>query len=61
MGLSNPSQLKPEYIMQRVTYHTTKPLSEIYEYLTKGQLLNADIPESYKKYWDIADAHRFTS
>lgn len=60
MGLSNPSQLKPDYIMQRVTHHTSKPLSDIYEYVTKGQLLGPDIPKSFKKYWDLADANQFT-
>lgn len=61
MGLSNPSQLKPEYIMQRVTHHTTQPLSEIYEYLQEGQLLGTAIPESYKKYWERADAWQFST
>ena len=61
MGLSNPSQLKPEYIMQRVTHHTTKPLNEIYEYLYNGQLLGSDIPVSYKKYWERADAKFFAA
>lgn len=60
MGLSNPSQLKPEFIMQRVTHHSTKPLSEIYEYLSVGQLLGPDIPKSFKKYWERASAHEFS-
>lgn len=59
MGLSNPSELTPDYIMQRMTYHTSKPLSEVYEYLTPGQLLGTDLPKSFKKYWDLANANKF--
>jgi len=59
MGLTNPSQLSPDYIMQRVNNHVSKPLSEIYEYIKPGQLLGSDIPEQYKKYWEIADPHQF--
>jgi glutamate synthase domain-containing protein 2 len=59
MGLSNPSQLTPDYIMQRLTYHNSKPLSEIYEYLRPGQLLGSEIPLSYKRHWELANAHKF--
>lgn len=59
MGLTNPSQLKPDFIMRRISKECAKPISEIYEYLKPGQLLGKDIPESFKKYWEIADTGRF--
>ncbi len=59
MGLTNPSYLTPDYIMQRVSTHSAKPLSEVYEFLMPGQLLGPDIPDSYKPYWDLANAERF--
>lgn len=59
MGLTNPSDLTPDYIMQRVSNHVAKPLSEIYHFLKPGQLLGPDIPAAYQPYWDRADANRF--
>lgn len=59
MGLTNPDQLTPDYIMQRVSINTAKPLSEIYEFLSPGQLLGDKIPLHYKKYWDLANPDVF--
>lgn len=59
MGLTNPSHLTPDYVMRRVSTQVAKPLSEIYEYLKPGALLSADVPEIYKKYWEIASAETF--
>ena len=59
MGLTNPSYLSPDYIMQRVSNHVAKPLSEVYDFLTPGQLLGSDIPEAYKSYWALANAESF--
>ncbi|MDP3560706.1 MAG: FMN-binding glutamate synthase family protein [Legionellaceae bacterium] len=59
MGLTSPRQLSPDYIMRRVSNHVAKPLSEIYEYLKPGQLLGADMPSDYKKYWELANPEKF--
>jgi len=59
MGLLNPSDLKPDYIVRRITSVRVKPLSKVYEYLEPGQLFRKDIPESYKSYWEQANADRF--
>ena len=59
MGLSNPSDLKPEYIMRRINDRLAKPLSEIFEYLKPGQLLGSDIPKDFKKYWQAASLEKF--
>lgn len=59
MGLTNPTELRPEFLMRRVSSESVKPLSEIYEYLKPGQLLGKDIPDSYKKYWMEASADKF--
>ncbi|PJD92948.1 MAG: FMN-binding glutamate synthase family protein [Legionella sp.] len=61
MGLTNPSELTPEYVMQRTSNNKAKTLAEIYEYLTPGALLGDTIPDSYKKYWALADANKFTA
>lgn len=61
MGLDNPSALLPDYLMRRVSSDCVKQLSEIYIYLKPGQLLGEekDIPEPYKKYWQLATTKKF--
>ena len=59
MGLGNPSDLEPDFIMQRVSDSCTKPLSEIYDYLKPGQLLGSEIPDDFKKPWQKANADSF--
>jgi len=59
MGLSNPSELHPSFIMRRVNNKLAKPLNDIFEYLEPGQLLSSKIPESFKKYWDAANLEKF--
>lgn len=59
MGFSDPSELKPDYLVRRMDVETIKPFNEIYEYLTPGQLLTANIPESYRKHWALANPDAF--
>lgn len=59
MGLTNPTQLSPDYIMRRISDHIAKPLSEIYEYFKPGQLLSTDMPHHCKKYWEVANPDSF--
>jgi glutamate synthase domain-containing protein 2 len=59
MGLTNPSELKPDFIMRRISCDCAKPFSEIYDYLEPGQLLGKNIPDSFKKYWKLANTGKF--
>ena len=59
LGLDNPSDLKPIHIMRRVSVQEVKSFNEIYEYLTPGQLLGTDIPQSYKAHWEMANPEKF--
>ena len=59
MGLTNPSELKPEFLMRRVSPESVKPLNDVYEYLQPGQLLSKNIPDSFKKDWYAACVDRF--
>ncbi len=59
MGLTNPSELKPGYLMRRVSSECVKPFDDIHKYLTPGQLLGNNIPESFRKYWEVASVGRF--
>lgn len=59
MGLENPSDLSPSYLMRRVSPERVKSLDEIYHYLEPGQLLSQSIPEPYQQYWRLAHAEKF--
>lgn len=59
MGLSNPDDIKPEYLVRRVSDECSKPLNEVHDYLKPGQLLGSDIPVHLKKYWDLARIDAF--
>ncbi|TAL61367.1 MAG: FMN-binding glutamate synthase family protein, partial [Legionella sp.] len=59
LGLNNPSDLKPGHIMRRVSVQLVKPFNEIYEYVSPGQFLGVDIPDSYKRFWEMANPEKF--
>lgn len=59
MGLTNPSDLSPDYIMRRVSTRLARPLSELYDYIQPGSLLKGPFPETYKKQWEKARADSF--
>ena len=59
LGLNNPSDLNPSHIMRRVGTTEVRSFDKIYDYLTPGQLLGSNIPESYKEYWERAVAEQF--
>lgn len=59
MGFANPADIKPDYLVRRVSDERVKHMSEVYEYLTPGQLLGPNIPDSFKKYWEQARAEAF--
>ncbi|MFU8816221.1 MAG: FMN-binding glutamate synthase family protein [Pseudomonadales bacterium] len=52
MGLESTTQLRPEHIFRRVDDLRVRNLSELYEYLQPGQLLNdATLPDDMRKEW----------
>ena len=59
MGLTNPSELKPPFIMRRISTECVKPFSEIHHYLEPGELLGNKIPKSFKQYWELANSGKF--
>lgn len=59
MGLTNPSELRPDLIMRRINKEYVKPFSEIHHYLQPGELLDGKAPPSFKKYWELASAEKF--
>ena len=59
MGLINPSEIRPEQLIRRVTETRSKRLNEIYHFIEPGSLLGEEIPASFKDAWDKANPDRF--
>jgi glutamate synthase domain-containing protein 2 len=59
LGLADPSDLTPAYIMRRISIGESKTMDKIYDYLTPGQLLSTDIPDKLRPLWDMASAESF--
>lgn len=60
MGLHHTSELKPEHIFRRVDDLRVRNLSELYQYLEPGQLLDDNrLPEGIRKEWRQARPDRW--
>ncbi|MGA5038886.1 FMN-binding glutamate synthase family protein [Streptomyces capoamus] len=58
MGVTDPAQLRPHMLRQRVDPFTERPYDELYEWLEPGRLL-AEPPASWAADWKAADPDRF--
>jgi hypothetical protein len=53
-GLDGPNELDRSYINKRVGLYNVLTYAEIYPYMSEGSLLDiADIPENYKRYFQL--------
>lgn len=59
MGLVNPSEINPSQLIRRVTETHSKRLSEVYQFIKPGSLLNGEVPASFKIIWEKAHADKF--
>ncbi|MGW2857598.1 FMN-binding glutamate synthase family protein, partial [Streptomyces sp. NPDC001215] len=59
MGVTDPAELRPHMLRQRVAPFTERSYEELYEWLEPGQLL-AEPPASWAADWKAADPDRFT-
>lgn len=59
IGLSNPSELSPEYLIRRINDETVTSLAELYSYVKPGDFFGGNLDMAYKKYWDLADPDQF--
>lgn len=59
MGLSSPSELRPYHLFRRVEQQVVKPIDDIYLFIKPGSLLGDNIPEYYRKEWELANPDRF--
>ena len=59
MGLDNPDKLSADQILCRVENKTTKHYDEIYNPLSKNELLTETIHPFYAQHWKRAQSDRF--
>jgi len=60
-GLEHPGDFSPEQIWQRVQPYEIRRLSQLYEFMAPGQLLDGRPPESLAPAWESCRADRFGS
>jgi hypothetical protein len=58
MGVSDPSQLNPQMLRQRVSASEQRSYAELYEWLPTGVLLDHP-PISWRSDWELADPDSF--
>ncbi len=61
MGLKHTSQIKPWHVQKRVTISEIRNLSQIYEFIQPGALLEGKVPTSLVNEWNHADPKTFDS
>jgi glutamate synthase domain-containing protein 2 len=59
MGLTNPSEIKPDYIKRRINEITVKTFDEMFEFIEPGALLKENLPKGFQKVWLLSSAEKF--
>ncbi|MEE4546359.1 FMN-binding glutamate synthase family protein [Streptomyces sp. V4-01] len=59
MGVTDPAQLRPHMLRERVDPYTVRSYADLYEWLAPGELL-AEPPASWAADWEAADPDRFS-
>ncbi len=60
-GLNHPSELRPEYVYQRMGPTEVKTLEEVYHFLQPGELVSGTDHPIFAKYWAMSSAESFQS
>jgi glutamate synthase domain-containing protein 2 len=59
LGLSNPSEITPDYVLRRISPTEVKKFREIYDFIAPGSLLKKKVPTNFANAWKLASAKRF--
>lgn len=59
LGLTNPSEIKPDHVLRRVSPTEIKTYRQIYDFIPEGSLLGENIPASFAKDWAAARTDAF--
>ena len=60
MGMHNPSDIRPEWIMRRVSQDRVRNYRDIYDYVKPNSLLEGKASEMMLYLWDLAQAESFS-
>lgn len=58
-GCDHPSELTADHLWWRLGLSDVRPVSRIYELFEPGQLLDGNVSESLRPYWETADPARW--
>lgn len=58
MGVSDPSQLRPEMLRRNLSKQESRSYAELHQWLTPGELLD-EPPQTWAADWANADPHSF--
>jgi len=59
VGLDHPSELNPHHICLRVSSDEVRTAAEYYDHLDQEELLAGSANETYRRYWEMAQADSF--
>ena len=59
-GLEHPGEFRPDQIWQRVQPYKIRRLSQLYDFMEPGQLLEGHTPEAMADSWEHARSDRFS-
>ncbi|MFN3190796.1 MAG: FMN-binding glutamate synthase family protein [Aureliella sp.] len=59
LGLEDPNDLRPWHVMHRISPTETRHYGELYQFLEEGALLQAVVPDDFRRAWEAAHAESF--
>ncbi len=60
-GLHDPDDLRPHHVHRRINRHVVRDYSQLYDWLTPGELLGDDVPQAWRPALARAQAGSFTA
>lgn len=61
LGVASAEELRPWHIMHRISPTETRHYGELYDFLSGGELLGEEVPESFRRAMNAATADSFAS
>jgi glutamate synthase domain-containing protein 2 len=58
-GLERPNQIKREFVNRRIALDVVKTYEDLFPSIKPGAFLRGEIPEIYRKHYDVASAYSF--
>jgi hypothetical protein len=59
MGFDDPKKLRPRHLMRRISLSQVKDYSEIYPFISDGDLLKVPLPKEFERAFQTSSADTF--